>query len=51
MVFTGWPHTGPGLAEVECVASTTTTDLSQYATLDFTLKNSKSQSPLKIMST
>jgi hypothetical protein len=48
MVFTGWPHTDPGLAEVECVVNTTTmqtTDLSQYATLDFTLKNSKRQSP------
>jgi hypothetical protein len=47
MVFTGWPHTRRGLAEVECVEHHRPVNLSQYATLDLHSQQQRSQSPLK----
>jgi len=51
MVFTGWPHTRRGLAEVECVEHHRPVNLSQYATLDLHSQQQRGQSPLKKVST
>jgi len=43
-VFTGWPHTRRGLAEVECVEHHRPVNLSQYATLDLQSTTARSKS-------